>query len=109
MLCSGNGGLIFGIEGGACFRLLPILTVVDEGTDRNFLSELRNSTDVVGVIVRDQDVVDLLNLCALGDSSDSTGIAEAVVSPSGVDEERLSVGRNEQGSLAALHVHKEDL
>ena len=82
--------------------------VVDEGADGDAVDELRDAAGVVDVVVGEEDVVDVVEAGALGGGGDAVGVAALIVGPAGIDEERVVVGSDEEGGLAAFDVDEED-
>ena len=82
-------------------------TVIDERPDRNPLRQLLHAADVIDVIVRRDQVVDLRD----------TGVGEAAMMPIGVapagiaavEQRRLPGRRHEEGRLPSLGVDDVDL
>jgi hypothetical protein len=64
---------------------------------------------MVGVVVRDHDVVDPFQAGLLSCVNDPVGIAEIVTGPSGVDQQRLAGGRHNQSRLPSFDVDEIDL
>src|SRR5277367_4887658 len=60
---------------------LAILAMIDKGVDGNASYELRDATDMVHVIVRDEHVINFGEAGLLGDSDDAVGIAAIVARP----------------------------
>ena len=82
-------------------------TVIDEGPDRNPLRQLLQSADVIDVVVRRDQVVDLRD-AGVGDRQhEPIGVASAGVA--GVNERRLPGGRDEQRRLPPFGVDDVDL
>ena len=65
-------------------------TVIDERLDRKFLGELRHAADVIGVIVRGDEIVDLRHARLLGRRGDAIRVTALEARPAGVHEQRLS-------------------
>ena len=78
--------------------------VIDEVADGQLLGELRDSADVVGVEVRDHQVIDALDARLLRCRGDPLGVAAVETAPAGVDQQRLAARRHHQSGLPALHV-----
>ena len=57
------------------------------------------------MIVGDQDVIDLLKASLMSRSQDPVGVAAIVAGPSSIDQQRRTVGRNQQRRLAALYIN----
>ena len=70
--------------------VFTIWAVLDKGADRHFCNELRDASDVVRMVMRNEDVVDLLDLCQFGRGNNSICVPIGVVTPSCIDQERLS-------------------
>jgi hypothetical protein len=77
-------------------------------SDRNQLSQGRNSTFVVAMPMRDNAVIDLFQTGQFNrDVRDSAGIA--IAGKSSVDQQRLTSRRNDQGCSAAFDVDEIDI
>src|SRR5262245_11821860 len=90
--------------------------VVDERIDWNFRRNVDHATVVVFVKMRDEQVVDPLesriancSQYAIGIATPVRFVAKVVSGKSGIDEQRLSRGRNDQCRLAALDVDEVNL
>ena len=82
-------------------------TVIIEALNRHSLRELGKPADVIAVIVRQHEVVDLLHACIFEREHDAIGIASSRITD--VDEQRLTRRSHEQGCLAALGIDVIDL
>jgi hypothetical protein len=84
-------------------------TVIDEGADGDAVDELRDAAGVVDVVVGEEDVIDVIDAGAFGGGDDAIGVAAFIAGPTGIDEERVSGGRDEESGLAAFYVDEVDL
>ena len=91
--------------GGGVFRV-GIFAVVNERADRNAGRELRDAADVIAVVVRNQNVVDLGETGVFRGSDDAIRVTAVEAIPSGVNQQRFSGRRDEQSGLSALDVDK---
>uniref|UniRef100_E6PWS5 Uncharacterized protein n=1 Tax=mine drainage metagenome TaxID=410659 RepID=E6PWS5_9ZZZZ len=105
---SGEDFLIRIVVAGDVRGEFAVGAVVKERGDRDAAEELRHSADVVVVVVGDKDVVEVVESGFMRDGGDAVSIAAIVVGPSGVDEEGLSGGGDEERGLAALDIEEED-
>jgi len=83
--------------------------MVHKCADLHFLCELRYAAYVIRVKVRKHQVVDFLDPSQFGRGHDPVRIAEGVIAPARIDQQRLARRRNEQSRLPALHVNEEYL
>ena len=81
-------------------------TVVNEFLDWQFAHQLHHAANMVDVEMRDQDIIELLDLGVLGDLGDSSRVAAAKSGPARVHEHGLARRRDDQRGLAAFHVHE---
>jgi hypothetical protein len=92
----------------AIIRRLPRLhvrAVIDELLDRNLRSKLRQPAEVVAVPVRDDQVIDLLELRILDRRHNAPGIAHrAWRHVAGVHQQRFARRRHKEHRIPALHV-----
>jgi len=109
VVVAGDGIFVFLVQRLGGFRFFAINAVVDEMVDGNLLYELRHAADVIGMVVGDENVVDLLDASEFGGFVDADGVTVGVVAPAGVDEERLLFRRDEESGLATFDVDEEDL
>jgi hypothetical protein len=70
---------------------------------------LRDATNVVAMIVGDQDVIDLFEARLMSRGEDPVGVAAFISGPAGVDKQRLSGWAHNQCCLAALYVDEVNL
>src|SRR5262245_26283077 len=78
--------------------------MIDKGLYRDLLNQLRHSTHVVAVEMRDYQVIDLLDTGRLRSCTDPLGITAIEPGPAGIDKHRLLGRRNQQCCLPALDV-----
>ena len=83
---SADRGLIFAVQMIARIAVLAIWSVVNERLDRNLLHQLRHASDVVCVVMRDQNVINLLDLGQFRCRGDAISVSVCVVAPTRVDE-----------------------
>ncbi len=95
--------------------------MVDEPSNGNELRELGDPTVVVMMEVRDEQVIDLFDARFVGSRqysiriSSPTRLNRAIVGvgtiprPTRVDEQRVPVGRDNEGGLATLHIDEVDI
>ncbi len=82
-------------------------SVIVEPLDRHPLRELGKPADVIAVIVRQHEVIDLLHARVFERQHDAIGIAPSRIAD--VDEQRLTGRSHEQRCLAAFRVDVIDL
>src|SRR5579862_42829 len=97
------------IVGAGHFGVLQIGPVIDEGSDLDTSDQLRNATNVVAMIVRDQDIVDLLDAGVVGGRHNAIRIAAFIIRPARIDQERLSGWTHNQSRLPTLYIDEIDL
>ena len=93
-------------------RALPSSTLSPWSTIRpmgNRSGEGRQAADVVGVEVRDQQVVDAVDARVVHGRLDAQGVARVAPRPAGVHQHRLAGGRDHEGRRAALDVDPVDV
>ena len=79
--------------------------MVDELLDRDMGRKLRQTADMIVVVVRDNQVIDLLNAGVLDGRHDPSRITNGTVSTvSSIDKHRFSGRRDKKDGIAALHV-----
>ncbi len=83
--------------------------MIDERADLHQIGELPHPADVVAVVVRDQQIVDLFDAGGLGGALDAVGIAALETSPACVDEQGLARWADNQRGLAAFDINEENL
>ena len=105
---SGGQELLIGEPALLCYlvRGFTILSVIDEGADWNPLGELRSAANVVVMVMGDEDEVDFVNAGIMRSSDDAVGVTTVIARPTGIDEERLARGSDEERGLTAFDVHK---
>ena len=96
------------VENIGIFAVLVIGAVVHEVHDRELFGELGHSAHVVGVVVGDHQVIDLLHARGLGRRGDAIGIAVVVPRPAGIDQHGFTGGRDQQRGLASFDVDEVD-
>ena len=62
--------------------------MVEERTHGNFFDQVRYTANVVGMVVGQQEKVDLAHTCVFRRGGDTAGI-KSVACPTGVDQQRL--------------------
>jgi hypothetical protein len=82
--------------------------VVNESTDLYVFDEIRYAAYVIGVVMRDQDVVDLRDARIFHCCLDAIDVAAIVAGPAGIDEQRSTRRSHKQGGLAAFNVNRID-
>ena len=101
-----------GVECGATVRL-PFHrppAVIPEMANRKTPRELRGVADVIAVVVRHDDVVELLlDRHLLDDVGDAIGVAVVVAAGPGVEQQRLARRCHEERRLSALGVDEIDV
>ncbi len=90
------------------FRILQVGAVVHECSDLDLLSELRDSANVVAMIMSDEDVIDLLQARRPRRSQDAPGIPAAKTRPASINQQGLAARINDQRCLSALHINEID-
>ena len=68
---------------------LTVRTVIDKGFDGQFLDKLRNAAGMIHVVVRENEVVDLLDARRLCRCLNASGIATVEARPARIDENRF--------------------
>ena len=106
---AGDGFLVRGIVGTRYLRVLLIWTVIDEGSDLDPIDQPGNPTDVVTVIVRDQDIVDLLQASLMRRGKNTIGVAAFIPRPACVDQQRLARRAHDERGLSAFYVDEVNL
>ena len=89
--------------------LLGLAAVIEEPLDLDHPRELGETADVIGVEVRDQHVVELLEPGVLHRGHDAMRIAALGPRPAGVDEHRLAGRGDDEGRAPALDVDPVDV
>jgi hypothetical protein len=82
--------------------------MVHEVADRHLLGQLPDPAHVIGMIMRDHQVVDLLHSCRLGRGGDALGIALVVSAPPRVHQHRFARRGYDQRGLPSFHVDRVD-
>jgi hypothetical protein len=83
--------------------------MIYKGADLHAVGELRHSADVVAVVMRDQNVIELLETGSLGSGHDSLGVPAIEARPSGIDQQRLPGRTNYKRRLSSLNVDRVNL
>ena len=92
-------------------RLIALLdgrAVVDERTYRHARRQRRHAADVIGVVVRDHQIVDAREAGLLHGGGDAVGVAIVEADEAGVDQHRLAAWRHQQRRLPAFDVDEMD-
>src|SRR5271168_5424348 len=84
-------------------------SMIDESSNLDALGQLRYATDMIAMVVSDDDIVDFLDLGVLHGGQDAVGIAPAEPSPAGVYQHGLARRRHDQRGLPALDVDEINL
>ena len=95
------------LEARDLLALFDARPVIEEMLDRDPLRQLLHAADVIDVVVREQQVVDLLEPELRHDRHDPIGVAAAGIA--GIDQQRLAGRRHEQRGLAAFGVDDIDV
>ena len=80
--------------------------MIDEIIDANALDKIGHTADMIRVIVRDQQIIDMVEPCLLHHGHNAVGIAPVVVCPAGIHQQRLMRWSDEERGLATFDVHK---
>src|SRR5579872_1020508 len=104
MRVTGDRLFIRRVIGARDVRILLVGAVIDKGPDLDAVSELRNSSNVIAVIVRDQNIVQLLQSSLVSRGDNAVRIASFVARPACVDEQRLPRWTHDERGLSALYV-----
>src|SRR5437588_11013522 len=83
--------------------------MIDEGRNLHPLGKLRDPSDMIAMIVGDNQIIDLLDSRQLGGSHDPVGISAIESRPAGVDQHRLARGAYEERCLTTFNVERIDL
>ena len=78
--------------------------VVEEIRHRQALQQVGDAAHVVLVEVGDEQRVDFLDAGGFGGGGDAIGVAPAIAGVSGVDQQRLAGGRDDQRGLASFDI-----
>ena len=90
-------------------RVLHIGAVIDEGADFDAIRELGHAAHVIAMVMSDENVVELFDFGRLGGLHNAVRIAAVKAAPSGVDQQRVAGGSNDERGLSAFHIDKIDL
>ena len=82
--------------------------VIHERANRQSRRERRHAADMIGVVMRDDEVVDARDACLLRRRRDAVGVTAAESREAGVDEHRLAGRRHEQRGLSPFDVDEID-
>ena len=83
--------------------------VIDERAHRHARQELRETANVVSMIVGQQQIIDLAHARVFGRGGNAAGIESVVPCPSGIDQQRLSCGGDKERRLTTVDVDEVDL
>ena len=89
--------------------LLHRRAVIDEGANRHARRQRRDAADVIGVVVRHDEVVDPRQPGLLHRRRDAIGVAAVEAGVARVDQQRLARRRDNQRRLAAFDVDEVDV
>ena len=78
--------------------------MIDERADRNLLCELDDAAIVIGMEVRDQEIVDLLEPGFPDRSHDAVRVARVIAGVARVDQQRFAGRRRDQRRLTTFDV-----
>ena len=92
-------GLLAGLHVGA---------VIHEIANGQLGRQLQHAAHVIGMIVGDDEIIDLLHAGVLGRGGNAERIAVIEAGPAGIDQHGFARRGDEQGRLAAFHVDKID-
>ena len=109
MRVTGDRLFIRGIVGAGYIGIFLVRTVIDEGPDLDTVRELRDTANVVAVIVRDEHVVQLFEPGLMCRRDNAICIAAFVAWPAGIDEKRLSGWAHDERGLATFYVNEINL
>src|SRR5260221_62769 len=87
---------------------LPVRPMVNKRADRNLSEELRHATGMVHVVVSEQDKINFRHTGFLGCGDNAVCVTSRVAWPAGIDKQRSTFRRDEEGRLPAFDVHKVD-
>ena len=99
-------------SGGGFVVLFAVDAMIDESADGNLCGEIGNAADVIGVVVGDEEVVDLFDAGKFADLENVVGavvIGFAGAGPAGIDEQVFAAGRDEESRLTAFDIGEVDL
>jgi len=83
--------------------------VIVERAERQQLRERRQSTHVIAVPMTDHDVIDPRQAHRFRRGGDALGVAVVVAGKAGVEQQRLSVRRDEERRGASLDIDPRNL
>jgi len=86
-----------------------VFAMIDESTDRYAGRKLRSAANVIIVKVGNQDEIDFADASIVCGGDDAIGVTIVITGPSGVDEQRMFVGSDKEGGLAAFDVDEINL
>ncbi len=88
--------------------LLHIRPVVQKVVDGNACCKLRNAAHVIGMEVRDKQIIDAMDARQLCRPHNALRVAGVKIRPSGVHQQRLARRRDDQRGLPALDIDEID-
>ena len=80
--------------------------MVDERADLHVVGELLDAPHMVAVIMRDDDVVQFLDVGVFAGFRNALRIASVEAAPSSIDKHGLAGGADDEGRLAAFDIDK---
>ena len=80
--------------------------VIEERADLDPARELRNSSRVIGVIVRDDDVVNVVDAGRFRGEHDAVRVSPVEIVPARVNQQRFTLRIDDQRGLPAFHVNE---
>ena len=83
--------------------------MIDERPDRNLTREIHDAAVVVGMEMRDEQVVDPRDARVASGGEDARGIPAVEPGVAGIDEQRIPRRRDEKRRLPALHIDEVDV
>ena len=90
VLALGQFCLIVGIVFvGNVVIMLAVEPVIEERANRNSCGKLRNATRMIGMIMRDEDIIDLVQAGSFRRCDDAIRVETVATRPARVDEQRL--------------------
>jgi hypothetical protein len=82
--------------------------VIDESAYRHALQELRESANVVSMVMGQQQIIDLAHARVFGCGGNAPGIESVVPCPPGIDQQGLPCRGNKERRLTAVDVDEVD-
>src|ERR1700759_337437 len=83
--------------------------VIDEGAYGHARQELRETANMVGMVMSEQQIIDPGHARIFGCGDNAACIESVVTCPSGVDQQRLSRRGDEESRLATVDIDEIDL